>query len=48
LDNLNEDLSDKLLGMLTVEAMTGSIFDGSINASLLSAAYKIWEENEFD
>jgi hypothetical protein len=48
LDNLNEDLSDKLLRMLTVEAVTGSIFDGSINASLLNVAYKIWEENESD
>jgi hypothetical protein len=28
--------------------VTGSIFDGSINASLLNVAYKIWEENESD
>jgi hypothetical protein len=48
LNSFNHESSHKLVGMLTVEPVTGSILNASINASLLNAAYEVWQQYESD
>ena len=37
---------DKLIGILTVEHVVGSVIDAPINSTLLNAAYEIWQKYE--
>ena len=46
LNSFNQNSLPKLLGMLTVEPVIGSLVVGSVNRTLLDAAYSIWQEYE--
>ncbi|CAF1584944.1 unnamed protein product [Rotaria magnacalcarata] len=46
LDSFSKESSRKLVGMLTIEPITGNVFNTSINASLLHVAYEIWQQYE--
>lgn len=46
LNSVNQESSRKFVGMLTVEPASGSVLDASINASLLKAAYEVWQQHE--
>ncbi|CAF1249667.1 unnamed protein product [Adineta ricciae] len=44
LDSFNQIYHSKLIGILTVEPVTGSIVDAPVNTTLLSAAYQVWKK----
>lgn len=46
LNFFNQTFSPNLLGMLTVEPVIGSLVVGSVNTTLLDAAYRIWQQYE--
>ncbi|CAF4788597.1 unnamed protein product [Rotaria sp. Silwood1] len=46
LDSFNKTYHDKLLGLFSIEPVTASIVNASINTTLLKAAYKIWKQYE--
>ncbi|CAF1281133.1 unnamed protein product [Rotaria sp. Silwood1] len=46
LNSFNQTFYQKLIGMLTIEPVTGTIVDTSINSTLLNAAYNIWKTYE--
>ncbi|CAF0965076.1 unnamed protein product [Rotaria sordida] len=46
LDSFNQTFYQKLIGMLTIEPVTGKIVDAPINSTLLNAAYNIWKAYE--
>ena len=48
LNSFDRESSHKLVGMLTVEPVTGSVLNASTNRSLLSAAYAVWQQYEPD
>ena len=45
-DSSNQTVQAKLIGMLTVEPVTGSVANAPTNTTLLNAAYKIWQQYE--
>ena len=48
LHSFTKESSEKLVGILTVEPVTGSVLGAPINVSLLKAAYEVWQEYESD
>ena len=44
--SVNQTSLPKLVGMLTVEPVVGSVVDAPFNATLLNAAYNIWAQYE--
>ena len=46
LDSFDQPSQQKLVGMLTVEPVVGSVVNAPINTTLLNAAYNIWQQYE--
>ena len=46
LDRFNATFSQKLIGLLTIEPVTGNMVGAPINTTLFDAALKIWQEYE--
>ncbi|UJR16678.1 hypothetical protein I4U23_003578 [Adineta vaga] len=46
LDPYNQTLYSKLIGMLTLEPVIGSVVSAPYNATLLNEAYRIWQQYE--
>ncbi|CAF5144790.1 unnamed protein product, partial [Rotaria sp. Silwood1] len=44
LNSFNQTFHQNLIGMLLIEPATGSVVNQSINATLLNAAYSIWQQ----
>ena len=48
LHSFDKESSKKLVGILTVEPVSAGVLNASINASLLRAAYEVWQQYESD
>ena len=46
LDGFNSTSYNQLIGLLTIRAVVGNIADSPVNKTLLSDAYKLWQEYE--
>ncbi|CAF3923366.1 unnamed protein product [Rotaria sordida] len=46
LNSFNQTFYENLIGMLLIEPAVGSVVNAPINATLLSAAYSIWQQYE--
>ena len=44
LNNFDEQWNEKLIGLLSIEAVVANAVNGSINKTLLNDAYQIWKE----
>ncbi|CAF1228448.1 unnamed protein product [Rotaria sordida] len=48
LNSFNQTFYENLIGMLLIEPAVGSVVNAPINATLLSAAYSIWQQYELE
>ncbi|UJR11077.1 hypothetical protein I4U23_015259 [Adineta vaga] len=46
LDSFDQIYHSKLIGILTIEPVTGTVVDAPINSTLLHAAYQLWQQYE--